>query len=98
MTGQVWVELAIGMATVVLSVLGSAVLIAFFLGGMRSELNMVKGAVQQLPAQWKQEIAPVIERLAKLEGMFTLVPSQQSSHEPPPTGMLGRKARRWREF
>lgn len=51
----------IGVATFVLTLLGNAIVLGMFLGGMRAEMRVTS------------------DRLAKIEGMFTLVPRSQDS-------------------
>jgi hypothetical protein len=51
----------IGVATFFLTCLGNAIILGFFLGGLRAEVRMVG------------------DRLAKIEGMFTLVPRRVDS-------------------
>lgn len=46
----------IGVATFILTLLGNAIIIGMFLGGMKAEMRVTS------------------DRLAKIEGMFTLVP------------------------
>lgn len=64
MNQQAMVEILIGCVTVLLSVIGSAVVIGMFFGGLKAEMRIMS------------------DRLAKIEGMFTLVPRQDHSKSP----------------
>lgn len=66
MNTQVAVELAIGCGTIFLSVIGSALIIGMFVGGLKAEMRITS------------------DRLAKIEGLFTLVPRQPPQPGPQP--------------